>query len=404
MSIKLYDYQKDAINRMKNGCVLVGGVGSGKSMTALAYYFTQQGGQLDPYKPMKHKPKDLYIITTAQKRESLEWHGELVPFLLSTDPKKNALNGNLVVIDSWNNLLKYQDVEGAFFLYDEQRACGSGAWSKAFVKINKKNDWILLSATPADTWSDLIPVFVSNGFYKNRTEFNREHVIYSRFAKFPKIDGYVGTKKLERLRDGIYVDMDFKRKTKAHHEDCFVSYSIPDYKDIIRNRWNPWTNEPIQNASELCYCLRKVVNTDESRQAMFLEIIENHPKVIVFYNFTYEVDILKSLAYPEGTILAEYSGRKHDPLPSGDRWIYFVNYMAGNAGWNCIETNAMVFYSQNYSNKIMEQSAGRIDRLNTPYTDLYYYHLKTRSGIDLAISKALKEKRKFNERKWAKWD
>ena len=45
----------------------------------------------------------------------------------------------------------------------------------------------------------------------------------------------------------------------------------------------------------------------------------------------------------------------------------------------------------------MHQSAGRIDRLNTPFTDLYYYHLKTRSGIDLAIAKALKEKRKFNE-------
>ena len=45
----------------------------------------------------------------------------------------------------------------------------------------------------------------------------------------------------------------------------------------------------------------------------------------------------------------------------------------------------------------MEQARGRIDRMNTPFNDLYYYHLKTRSGIDLAISRALNSKKKFNE-------
>ena len=59
-----------------------------------------------------------------------------------------------------------------------------------------------------------------------------------------------------------------------------------------------------------------------------------------------------------------------------------------------------MFFSQNYSFKVMEQAAGRIDRLNTPYTNLYYYHLKTRSGIDLAISRALAEKKQFNETRY----
>jgi hypothetical protein len=402
MAIPLYDYQQDAIDRMKNGCILCGGVGSGKSRTSLAYYFTQQGGGLDPYHPMK-KPKDLYIITTARKRDDLEWEGELVPFLLSTHPEKNTHYRNAVIIDSWNNIKKYKDVTGAFFIFDEQRVVGSGAWVKAFLKIAKKNNWILLSATPGDTWVDYIPVFVANGFYRNKTEFNNEHVVWSRFTKYPKIDRYIGTGKLIRLRNDILIDMDFERKTVHHDEDVYTTYDISKYKDTMRNRWDPFKNEPIINASSLCYTLRRIVNSDDSRQVALLEIFEKHPKMIVFYNFDYELDILKSIYYGENVEIAEWNGHMHQPVPNGKRWVYLVQYTAGCEGWNCIKTDTIVFFSQNYSYKVMQQAAGRIDRLNTPYIDLYYYHLKTRSGIDLAISKALKDKKKFNETRWVKW-
>lgn len=402
----LRDYQKDAVNRMFNGCILNGGVGSGKSRTGLYYYFKRYGGNIDhEYKPMRQSPKppDLYIITTAKKRDSLEFEGELVPFLLSTDPKKNKLYGNKVVIDSWNNIKKYVDVSDAFFIFDEDRVTGSGAWVKAFLKITKNNEWIILSATSGDTWTDYIPVFIANGFYKNKSEFMREHVIYSRFTKYPKIDRYVNTGRLIRLRDRILVDMDFKRKTVSHHEDVYVSYDISKYKAAMRNRWDPYKNEPIQQASGLCYILRRIVNEDQSRQKALLELFEKHPRMIVFYNFDYELDILKGLYYGENVEIAEWNGHKHQPIPESEKWVYLVQYTAGAEGWNCIRTDTIVFYSQNYSYKVMQQAAGRIDRLNTPYTDLYYYHLKTRSGIDLAISKALSQKKQFNERKFVKW-
>lgn len=403
MSIKLYDYQIEALDHLQTGSILCGGVGSGKSRTALAYYFREEGGELDPYLSMRIPPRDLYIITTARKRDEMEWERELVPFLLSTDPKKNMYYGNKVVVDSWNNIKKYVDVSDAFFIFDEQRVVGSGAWVKAFLKICKSNDWILLSATPGDTWTDYIPVFLANGFYKNKSEFIREHVIYSRFTKYPKIDRYVNTGRLIRLRDRILVDMDFKRKTVSHHEDVYASYDISKYKTAMRSRWDPYKNEPIQQASGLCYILRRIVNEDQSRQKALLELFEKHPKMIVFYNFDYELDILKGLYYGENVEIAEWNGHKHQPVPDGDSWIYLVQYTAGCEGWNCIKTDTIVFYSQNYSYKVMLQASGRIDRLNTPYTDLYYYHLKTRSGIDLAISKALSQKKQFNERKFVKW-
>ena len=404
MGIGLYDYQIDAVKRMKNGCILNGGVGSGKSRTALAYYYLRNGGDPaslcgDNYIPMDDPPKDLYIITTARKRDTLEWDGDMGPFLLSTHTDVN-LYCNKVVVDSWNNITKYKEVTGAFFIFDEDRVTGSGVWVKSFLKIAKSNEWIILSATPGDTWQDYIPVFLANGFYKNKSEFIREHIVYSRFSKFPKVDRYLNTGRLIRLRNNILIDMDFHRDTIPHHEDVYVSYDISAYKDICRNRWNPWEDRPIENAAEFCYSLRRIVNTDEARQVALLQIIEEHPKAIIFYNFDYELDILKKLYYGEDFEIAEWNGHKHQEVPKGDKWVYLVQYTAGNEGWNCVRTDTIIFYSQNYSYKVMTQAAGRIDRLNTPYKDLYYYHIKSRSGIDLAISKALKNKKKFNERKF----
>lgn len=403
MAISLYDYQIDAIKKMQNGCILCGGVGSGKSRTSLAYYYLLNGGKVNEenYVPMQdNPPMDLYIITTARKRDALEWEGELAPFLLSTHPETNYYK-NKVVVDSWNNIKKYKDVTDAFFIFDEQRVVGNGQWVENFLKICKSNSWILLSATPGDTWSDYIPVFLANGFYKNRTEFCREHVVYSRFSKYPKIDRYVNMGRLIRLRNKILVNMDFKRQTVSHHEDIWVDYNLTKYKEAGKLRWDPYKDEPIRDAGSLCYIWRRIVNEDPSRQLALLDIFEKHPRLIIFYNFDYELDILKEM-FKEFNV-AEWNGHKHQEIPDTKSWIYLVQYTAGCEGWNCIKTDTIVFYSQNYSYKVMEQASGRINRLNTPFRDLYYYHLKSRSGIDLAIAKSLKQKKNFNEGRFVKW-
>lgn len=402
--MKLRDYQLEAIQKMKTGCILNGGVGSGKSLTSLSYYYMQNGGSEIFLTGGKHKkmkdPKDLYIITTARKRDTMEWEGELSHFLLSINPDTSAYK-NKVIVDSWNNVKKYKEVKGAFFIFDEQRVVGSGEWVKSFLKIAKANEWILLSATPGDTWSDYIPVFIANGFYKNKSEFLREHAVFARYSKFPKIEKWMGSGKLNRYRRMILVDMKFQRKTEQHHEDVYVDYDITTYKDVMKSRWDIYKQEPIVNAGGLCYTLRRLVNSDQSRASKLLDIFKEHPKMIVFYNFDYELDILKSLDYGKNVTVAEWNGHKHEPTPTKGKWVYLVQYTAGAEGWNCISTDTIVFYSQNYSYKIMHQSAGRIDRLNTPFEDLYYYHLKTRSSIDISIARAIKEKKNFNEKGFA---
>lgn len=399
----LYDYQMDAVKKMHNGCILNGGVGSGKSRTSLYYYFKEQGGSIDSdYKPMKIPAKDLYIITTARKRDTLEWEGELTHFLMSTDEEQYKRYGNHIYVDSWNNIKKYQNVYSSFFIFDEQRLVGSGAWVKTFYKIARKNRWILLSATPGDCWSDYIPVFVANGFYKNKTEFIAEHVVYSRFTKYPKIEKYINVQPLIEYKNRILINMDFKRDTVQHHDNIFVNYDKNLYTLTTKNRWDPFKDEPIQQASSLCYILRKIVNDDPDRIVKVCEILEKCKKAIIFYNFDYELEALLNIQMP-GYEVKQWNGHKHEPLPSSERWMYLVQYSAGAEGWNCIYCDTIIFYSQNYSYKIMEQASGRIDRLNTPYKDLYYYHLKSKSGIDLAISRALSQKKNFNESNYINW-
>lgn len=394
MAIPLYDYQEEALSKLKNGSILCGSVGSGKSRTGIAYYFTKNGGKLNPYREMDIC-QDLYIITTARKRDTLEWESELCPFLLYSN--KDAPK---VTIDSWNNIKKYTDVSGAFFIFDEQRVVGKGEWVKAFLSITKRNEWILLSATPGDSWQDYIPVFVANGFYRNRTEFNNEHIVWKPFNRYYQVDRYINTGKLIKYRNDILVMMDFNRPTTPHTEYIDCLYDNVSYRKVQRERWDIWNDQPLENASELCYALRRISNSSPDRAAKYLDILIGHPKVIVFYNFDYELEMLKGLPYEPGTKIAEWNGHKHQPIPKSEKWVYLVQYTAGAEGWNCIETNTIIFWSRNYSYKTMVQASGRIDRLNTPFKDLYYYHLVSKSPIDIAIGRALKAKKQFNERKF----
>lgn len=401
MAINLYQHQKEAIEQLRNGSILCGGVGSGKSITSLYYYFVKEckgvvkTNENKSFEKMKN-PKDLYIITTARKRDTLEWERECAPFLLSTD-RNCSINNVKVTVDSWNNIGKYKDVKDAFFIFDEQRVVGSGAWVKSFIKITKVNRWILLSATPGDTWMDYVPVFIANGFYKNRTEFIRRHVVYSRFSKFPKVDHYVECQHLTRLRRQITVIMTYRKSTTPHDEDVIVNYNKEKYDIINKDRWNIFKEKPIKDIAELCYTLRRLVNSDNSRVKAIMDLSKKHDKLIVFYNFDYELEILRNIGQELKIPFAEWNGHKHEPIPKTDKWLYLVQYTSGAEGWNCIETNAITFFSQNYSYKTTLQAAGRIDRLNTPFSDLYYYHIRSNSSIDLAILKALKNKQNFNE-------
>lgn len=398
--IHLYDYQTEALGRMKNGCILNGGVGSGKSRTAIAYYYCLNGGKVNTNSFVRMiNPCNLYIITTARKRDTKEWEQELGIFKLSTDLQYNIReNGSQVIIDSWNNINKYTDIKDAFFIFDEQRVVGYGAWTKAFLTIARQNKWILLSATPGDTWMDYIPVFIANGFFRNKTDFLTKHVVFSRFTKYPKVERYLNEGRLIAMRRHILINMNFRRETIQHHEWVVCDYDIQKYAYTVKTRWNSYTNSPIQNAGEYCYTLRKIVNSSGDRLEKLADILQSHPKAVLFYSYDYELDILKSYLTSIGYKFSEWNGHKHEPLPEGDSWVYLVEYIAGCEGWNCVETDTIIFFSQNYSYKVMVQASGRIDRLNTPYIDLWYYHLTSKSTIDLFIMAALRRKKKFNER------
>lgn len=376
---ELRPHQSEALSKLRSGSILCGGVGTGKSFTAVKYYLKCQA------------PKDIYVITTAKKRDTLDWNREFANAGISTSADHSS--AGVLHVDSWNNIGKYKRTTNAFFIFDEQRLVGSGSWVKAFLHISKRNSWILLSATPGDTWLDYIPVFIANGFYPNRTAFKAEHVVYKPYMKFPVVSHYLGTSKLTKLRDSILVPMPYERHTTRHLIQVPVSFSQDLTKAVIKSRWEPFKEQPIKGSAEFHNVLRKIANSDPSRLERVREIMQKHPKLIIFYNFNYELALLRTL---EGRPIAEWNGHKHEEIPETEEWLYLVQYTAGAEGWECISTDAMVFYSQTYSHKQWEQAFGRIDRLNTPFANLWYYLLMSDSVIDRSIRRAIKEKRDFN--------
>jgi hypothetical protein len=406
MAVELKPHQVKAFGELENGNILRGGVGTGKSFTALAYFYVKECGGSIKVNGRGHfgppeRPRDLYVITTAKKRNDLDWVRDSVEFLI-TPRREDSIAGIQLTVDSWNNIPAYQDVKGAFFIFDEQRLVGSGAWVKAFLQIAKNNHWIMLSATPGDNWMDYCPVFIANGFYRNRTEFIRTHVVYSNFTKFPKIDRYVETDRLERIRRKIVVDMPFHRHTKRHIAQITVDFNKEKFERAVKDRWHVYEERPIKDVGELFLVMRKIVNTDPDRLRAVMTLLEKHPRLIIFYSFDYELESLRTLSSTLDVPVAEWNGHKHQPLPTGDTWIYLVQYTAGAEGWNCITTDTVVFHSLTYSYKIFEQCMGRIDRMNTPYVDLYYYVIRSGAMIDTSIAKTLAMKKTFNEKLFAK--
>jgi len=385
MAIKLLPHQIEAVDNLANGKILWGGVGSGKSATVIAYYMKNE------------QPKDIYVITTAKKRDSLDWEKEAAKFGVGTE--LGGTVAGLLTVDSWNNIGNYTDVEDAFFVFDEQRVVGSGAWVKAFQKVAKKNNWILLSATPGDTWMDYVPVFVANGLYKNASEFKREHVVYAPFSRYPRIIRYSDVKTLEKYRNMILVEMPYVSHANRNVVDIWTDFDAKTFRQVVVDRWHPFENRPLKDVSEMFRMMRKLVNTDESRMTELRKLIKKHPRLIVYYNFNYELDILRELQ--DVVTVAEWNGHKKEHIPDTERWVYLVQYVAGAEGWNCTSTDAMAFYSLTYSYKNFMQAQGRIDRLDSPYTELFYYVMLSNSVIDRAVRESLGSKKLFNETAWA---
>src|SRR3954447_8451807 len=403
-AVTLADHQKTALGKLQDGCILWGGVGSGKSRVGLAYYM------------LTEQHEDLYVITTAKKRDSMDWTTEAARFGINRE--RNATMAGTITIDSWNNIEKYVGVENAFFIFDEQRLVGNGKWSKSFLKIAKKNRWIMLSATPGDNWMDYIPVMVANGFYRNRTEFKNEHVIYAPFSKYPKVERYVNVQRLVRQRNQILIHMPYYKETIRHSINLWCEHDELTMARVSHGRWNVFEDKPIRDVAEMFHVMRRVANSHPSRLEAIRELLTKHDRLIIFYNFDYELDILRELANDASGVdktaleqdqrhfrstaleqddrqYAEWNGHKHQDIPTSDKWVYVVQYVAGAEGWNCITTDAVAFWSLTYSYKLWEQAHGRIDRLNTPYEHLYYYTLRSKAAIDWAIWRSLKSKKSF---------
>lgn len=372
-------HQEEAVGKLKVGNILLGGVGSGKTYTSLFFYL----------KYFKHLP--LLIITIPKKRDDGDWE---------QSTRNLKISDSLVTVDSWNNIKKYKDIRKTFIIFDEQKASGYGTWAKTFITIASNNPWILLSATPGDKWEHYAPAFIANGFFKNITEFRERHIEYDNYVSYPKIKKYLNTARLEKMRRFITVPMPVERHTTRHRIIVDCEYDTDIYETVFKKRWNVYEDKPIENSSQMQHTIRKVVNNDATRKWAANWIMQLYHRIIIFYNYDFELGILIDICQETGLNYRQYNGHAHETVDDLDSWVYLVHYTSGAEAWENTECNTMMFYSLNYSWRIMEQCEGRIDRLNTPFKDLEYYYLESNAPIDRDIRRAVKNKKDFNATLW----
>lgn len=383
-SITLKPEQEATMLKLQSGNILVAGVGSGKTYMGIFWAARQRANKI-------------IVITTAAKRD------KIAPGHKKPDWQESLDNCGIrdYIVDSWNNIKKYDHCSQSVFLFDEAKQTGYGAWGKSFIKIAKNNKWIVMSATPADNFIHYMPTFVAHGFYRNKTDFYDQHVEFDKYAKYPKIKTIHGTARLEKLRKSITVVMEMPRHTKRHYRELVCDFDYELLKAIQTTHWNGYTEAPIETPSEMTQLLRRVVAIDPDRMKQARQVMKAVPRLIIFYNYNYELEILEHICEDIDKEYTSWNGKHHDLIPTSKQWIYLVQYNASE-GWECITTDSMMFYSPNYSWRAFEQCCGRIDRMNTKYTDLYYYSLISKSKIDKDVIKANKEKRNFNENGWGK--
>ena len=203
-----------------------------------------------------------------------------------------------------------------------------------------------------------------------------------------------------RNRRQILVPMVYKKVTERKRQLIYSEYNTDNYHKIMKERWNIFEDKPIENASELLQIIRKTVATDPDRKLNAKIMMDAHDRLIIFYNYNYERDVLIEIAEELGKEYFEWNGHAHEDIPDQEQWLYFVQYTAGAEGWNCISTNVIMFYSVNYSFRYMEQAEGRIDRINTPYNVLEYYYLTSHSQIEKDILSTVNRKKNFNASAW----
>ena len=392
----LYDFQKELLNKIEPNYILAADTGTGKTMMAIHHYLRYGKGE------------SLLIVCPPQKKKEGGWDRE-IEFVCNhygIEIEYETLSFGMIA-------KRWKDYKGWFIVLDECHYAKNptSQRGKATINLTKvSTHFLLLSATPSSNgWGDTIAYMIMFGYYKNKTQFLKEHAIYEDKYFGPKPIKVVSDfKDAEKLKE-IYQSFSIK----LAKEECLdlpgivfedVSFkSTKEYKIIEKDRILTVGDDDFlyDSVPKLQHGLRFYANQEDKLKYSEMLAEGTSENIIIFYYYQEEKNELKKIMKKLKKKVFEVSGQATE-LPDKSKWsglhnsVTLVQYMAGSAGIELQYANLVVFYTPTYSFQDYEQALGRAYR-NGQTKKVTVYRYITKNTVEEAIYGALKHKRDFTE-------
>lgn len=388
----LYNFQRQLLNSIEENYIIAADTGTGKTMMAIHHYLKHNTGE------------PLLILAPPQKIKEGGWQREL-DFVAS--------HYNIEIpydIISYGVLSKrWKEYKDWFLVMDECHYVKNptSQRGKAAINLTKQStNFLLLSATPSSNgWGDTIAYMIMFGYYKNKTQFLKEHAVYNRidYGNGPVnvVSDYRDQEKLQKLYQSFSI--------KLAKEDCLdlpplvfekVHFKPSKEYNIIKKD-RVLGEELFDNISKLQHGLRFYANQADKLKYTEMLLEGTEENVIIFYNYKQENEELKKIAKKLKKKVFEVSGSKTN-LPDKEKWtslknsVTIVQYQAGAAGIELQYANIVIFHTPTYSYQDYEQALGRAYR-NGQTKKVTVYQYITKNTIETSIYQALAAKKDFTE-------
>lgn len=394
--MKLFDYQKEAIEQFKEKPLNLSDVGTGKSFMSIGSY-------------IESKCDKLLIICLAPKVLDFTEDGEAFGLKITALNKGTNKNrellaeSNHVAISfesSWRltELLKWVDKD-TFIIIDESHKVGvsKSKVTKFVMQLSKKSKYTYLcTATPVsngklENWHSQL--YIANVFRKPKKEFEQLFVIKQMrqmgSMRFMDIVGYQNEHLLQQMidnasvnykRDKGYLPQDYVYKTKkpAYYNKLKKTRIYKDdYDNIVE----------LDNSSNLFNRLRQVshgflegvlkpVSKEPFERLEAILETHNNERVVIFYNYKAEYLMLRMVLDKLKRPYGVYNGnlKELDNFKNNENGVVLAQYKSASTGINdFVISNVTVFNSMPLSSTEYLQAKGRTDRHGQEKTPLYYH-------------------------------
>lgn len=227
--------------------------------------------------------------------------------------------------------------------------------------------------------------------------------------------------KMDCIRDILIPDLEEKGMFVLRTEDCLslpevsdmtINVGMPrEYIEFIRNKETEIKGDHLEgdNIMALRQGMRRLSSSynDEKIEAVEDLLNSTDDRVVVFYQFKNDFEVLNALCRKLGKPVVAVNGDRNDIRKAGNAYetkensVCLIQWQSGGYGLNLQKAHVGVFFSLTESYELYEQARGRIHRKGQE-NPVIYYNICAKGTIDEKIARALAAREDYDDKKFVK--